>query len=91
MRKYYAYILCCRDGTFYTGFAVDLSKRVAEHNAGKGAKYTRGRRPVALVYWEEFSSKSEALRREKVLQKQSRAEKARLVAAFLQPGPGGCM
>lgn len=90
MRKYYAYILCCRDGTFYTGFAVDLSKRVAEHNAGKGAKYTRGRRPVTLVYWEEFSSKSEALRREKALQKQSRAEKARRVAAFSQPGPGGC-
>ncbi len=88
MGKHYVYIVRCRDGTFYAGYAVDLAKRVAQHNAGKGAKYTRGRRPVVLVYWEEFSSRSEAQRREKALQKQDRAEKARLVAAFAQTRAG---
>ncbi|MGE5577109.1 MAG: GIY-YIG nuclease family protein [Syntrophothermus sp.] len=88
MGKHYVYIVRCRDGTFYAGYAVDLAKRVAQHNAGKGAKYTRGRRPVVLVYWEEFSSRSEAQRREKALQKRDRAEKARLVAAFAQTRAG---
>ena len=61
---YYVYLLRCADGTLYTGFTNDLARRLAVHNAGKGAKYTRGRRPVELVYWESFSNKSSALRRE---------------------------
>ena len=61
---YYVYLLRCADGTLYTGFTNDLARRLAAHNAGRGAKYTRGRRPVELVYWESFSNKSSALRRE---------------------------
>ena len=60
---YYVYLLRCGDGTLYTGFTNDLARRLAAHNAGRGAKYTRGRRPVELVYWESFSNKSSALRR----------------------------
>lgn len=57
---YYVYLLRCADGTLYTGFTNDLARRLAAHNAGRGAKYTRGRRPVELVYWESFSNKSSA-------------------------------
>ena len=59
----YAYIVECADGTLYSGWTNDLEKRIAAHNAGQGAKYTRSRRPVTLRYYEEFEDKSEALRR----------------------------
>ena len=60
----YTYIVKCSDGTLYTGWTNDLEKRVSAHNSGKGAKYTKNRRPVALVYYEEFCTKEEAMRRE---------------------------
>ena len=60
----YTYILRCRDGSLYTGWTNDLEKRVSDHNAGKGAKYTRARRPVVLAYFEAFETKEEAMRRE---------------------------
>ncbi len=75
----YAYIVECADGTLYSGWTNDLEKRVAAHNAGQGAKYTRSRRPVTLRYYEEFEDKSEALRREAALKKLSRAEKQALI------------
>ena len=56
----YVYLLRCRDGTLYAGYTTDLTRRVAAHNAGKGAKYTRSRRPVVLVYWEACANKSSA-------------------------------
>ena len=68
-KRYYAYMLLCRDGTFYCGYTTDLSKRLSTHNSGKGAKYTRARRPVSLAYYEEFKDKSYALRREAALKK----------------------
>ena len=75
----YAYIVECADGTLYSGWTNDLEKRIAAHNAGQGAKYTRSRRPVTLKYYEEFKDKNEALRREAALKKLSRAEKQALI------------
>lgn len=75
----YAYIVECADGTLYSGWTNDLEKRVAAHNAGQGAKYTRSRRPVTLRYYEECEDKSEALRREAALKKLSRAKKQALI------------
>lgn len=76
------YILLCRDNTLYCGWTNDLDKRVKAHNEGKGAKYTKGRRPVKLVYWEVFSSKQEAMRREAAIKRLSRMEKAKLIRQF---------
>ena len=75
----YAYIVECADGTLYSGWTNDLEKRIAAHNAGQGAKYTRSRRPVTLRYYEEFEDKNEALRREAALKKLSRAKKQALI------------
>ena len=75
----YAYIVECADGTLYSGWTNDLEKRIAAHNAGQGAKYTRSRRPVTLRYYEEFEDKSEALRRECALKKLAHAEKLALI------------
>ena len=77
--SHFTYILRCQDGTYYTGYTTDIEKRVAVHNQGLGAKYTRGRTPVELVYFESFSSKSEALKREHAIKKFSREEKERLL------------
>ena len=76
------YILQCADGTYYTGITDDISHRIAEHNAGKGAKYTRGRGPVKLVYCRPMGSKSEALKEEYRTKQLSRTEKAALCAQF---------
>ena len=84
---YFVYLLRCADGTLYTGFTNDLARRLAAHNAGRGAKYTRGRRPVELVYWESFSNKSSALRRECAIKRLSRAEKLSLIQSFVSQGP----
>lgn len=77
--KAYTYILRCSDGTLYTGYSTDVKARVLKHNTGKGAKYTKARRPVELVYYEEYSSKSEALRREAAIKKLSRIQKEELI------------
>lgn len=73
-----AYILLCADGTLYTGWTNDIEKRLAAHNAGRGAKYTRGRRPVTLLYSEECATKNEAMSREAAIKKLSREEKLML-------------
>ena len=79
---HFVYIVCCADGTLYTGSARDPQAREKVHNTGKGARYTAGRRPVRLVYSEGCESASAALRREHQLKQLSRAEKDALVAAF---------
>ena len=82
---YYVYLLRCADGTLYTGFTNDLARRLAAHNAGRGAKYTRGRRPVELVYWESFSNKSSALRREYAIKQLPRRQKLALIQSSVPP------
>lgn len=79
MKKWYVYILRCADGTLYTGSTDDVHRRVAVHNCGKGAKYTRGRRPVELVYTEECECCSAALKREYAVKQLSRQEKLQLI------------
>ncbi|ALB29066.1 GIY-YIG nuclease family protein [Companilactobacillus heilongjiangensis] len=78
-KKYYVYMLLCNDKTFYTGTSNNVEKRVATHNAGKGAKYTKIRRPVKLMYSEELANKSEALKREIAIKKLSRQQKITLL------------
>ena len=75
----YAYMLRCADDTLYCGWTNDLAKRVASHNAGTGAKYTKPRRPVTLVYYETFGTKREAMRREAQLKRLTRREKLALL------------
>lgn len=76
---YYVYLLRCADKSLYTGYTNDLEKRVRTHNAGRGAKYTRSRLPVELVYFEEYDTAQQALSREWHLKRLSHAEKAALV------------
>lgn len=73
------YILRCADGTLYTGITTDVERRFAEHSSGKGAKYTRGRAPLELVYSEECGDKSTALKRELEIKSLSREEKMKLI------------
>lgn len=77
----FTYIVECADGTLYTGWTVDVEKRVLVHNAKKGAKYTRNRLPVKVVYVESFSSKIEAQQREYAIKQLNRAEKLKLISA----------
>ena len=77
--KAFVYILRCGDGSLYTGYTTDLTARVNRHNAGKGAKYTRSRLPVELIYFEEFESKSGAKSREGKIKQLTRAEKLLLI------------
>jgi len=77
---YYLYIIRCADDTLYTGIAKDLTQRIEEHNTSpKGAKYTRTRRPVTLVYSEEYGDRSTASKREYVVKKMTRLQKLALV------------
>ncbi len=80
MEKNFTYIVECSDHTLYTGWTNDLEKRITAHNAGKGAKYTKTRRPVRLVYFETFPTKEEAMSREYRIKRLSRKEKEQLIA-----------
>lgn len=75
----YTYILRCGDGSLYTGWTNHLTKRVANHNAGRGAKYTKAHLPVELAYYETFETKEEAMKRECAIKKLSRPQKERLI------------
>ena len=75
----YVYILRCADGSLYTGWTNDLEKRVKTHNAGKGAKYTKTRLPVELVYFEEYVEKGDALSRELSIKKLKKTAKEKLI------------
>ena len=79
-KKHYVYILKCADGTFYTGWTTDPERRTKVHNSGKGAKYTRARRPVELIYYEEFDDKIEAQRREWAIKQLKKKKKEELIA-----------
>ncbi len=76
---HHVYVLECADGSLYTGYTTDVERRVAEHDAGDGAKYTRGRTPVELVHTETFDSRAAATQREHEVKALSRAAKERLV------------
>lgn len=78
----YTYILRCSDGTYYTGWTNDIEKRLKNHNAGKGGKYTRARCPVTLVYLEESETKEASMSREWHIKRLSRAEKEKLIASW---------
>lgn len=81
-KKHYCYILECADGTLYTGYSTDPVKREKAHNAGKGAKYTKSRRPCHIIHVEEFDTKEEAMRREYFIKHHmNRAEKLALCEA----------
>jgi len=85
---HFVYIISCKDGSLYTGWTTDVEARVAAHNEGAGAKYTKGRGPVTLLYTEAFESKSDALKREMAIKKLSRSEKLKLTGLPEQHPPG---
>ena len=76
---FYTYIVECNDKTLYTGYTTDVEARIKTHNSGKGAKYTRSRLPVKLVYFEEHETKSEAMSRGYAIKKMTRANKLKLI------------
>lgn len=78
----YVYILKCRDDSLYTGWTNNLPKRIKAHNKGKGAKYTKARLPVELVYYEEFEDKIVAMKREYGIKRLTRKEKLSLISNF---------
>lgn len=83
---WYLYILRCGDGTLYTGITTDVHRRLEAHRQGRGAKYTRGRGPLELIYQEKCGTHSEALKRETAVKRLSRVEKEALIEKF--PGKG---
>ena len=78
----YTYILECCDGSYYTGWTNNLEKRIADHNAGRGAKYTKSHLPVKLVYFETFDVKEEAMRREYQIKQMTRKQKEKLICNY---------
>lgn len=80
--NYFVYMLCCSDGSYYSGYTNDVERRESVHNAGKGAKYTRSRRPVHVVYQEQCEDKGEALRRERALKRLTHREKEALARTY---------
>jgi len=76
---YYCYILECSDGTYYTGWTTDPLRREGQHNAGRGARYTRSRRPVRLLYVEELPDRATAMKRERAIKNLERAKKKKLI------------
>ena len=81
-KLWFVYMLLCGDDTLYTGISDDVDRRLAQHRAGKGAKYTRGRGPLSLVYQEKCPSYSDALKREYRIKQLSRAEKQELIEIY---------
>lgn len=83
--RFFVYILRCCDGTFYTGYTPDLERRLEMHNAGQGAKYTRSRRPVQLLWYREYRYFKRAFLAELRIKKLTRKQKERLIAAGTKP------
>ncbi len=79
---FFAYLVQCADGTLYGGYTTDLQKRLDAHNSGKGAKYTRSRLPVELVWWEECETKEQAMSREWHIKRLTREQKLALIEEF---------
>lgn len=86
----YTYILKCSDNTLYTGWTNNLEKRIKDHNDGKGAKYTKARRPVELVYYEIFETKEDAMKREYAIKQLTRTQKMLLIQDFVNVNNRGC-
>jgi putative endonuclease len=82
---YFCYILECADGTYYTGWSADPVRRERQHNAGRGARYTRTRQPVRLVYVEEQPDRVSAMRRERQIKEMTRAKKEALILKSKNP------
>lgn len=80
MAEYYTYMVLCSDNTLYTGYTDNIERRIQAHNSGKGAKYTKARLPVELVYQETFASKQDAMKREYAIKQYTRAQKLRLLS-----------
>lgn len=80
INKHYFYVLECADKSYYAGYTNDLQKRLAVHNAGKGAKYTRARGPVQMIHFEEFETKPEAMKAEYAFKQLTKAKKIRYIA-----------
>jgi putative endonuclease len=76
---FFCYILECTDGSFYTGWTTDPARRTKEHNAGRGARYTRQRRPVRLVHVEELPDRTSAMKRENQIKRMSKQAKSKLI------------
>lgn len=83
--SFYCYLLACADGTYYTGWTTDPARRLRQHNDGRGARYTRGRRPVRLVYVEALPDRTSAMKRERALKRLSHQEKTDLIARAAPP------
>lgn len=90
MQKNYTYIVRCRDDSLYCGWTNHLEKRIQTHNAGRGAKYTKSRLPVELVYFEVFETKQEAMRREYAIKQLKRKEKEKLILLFARKSANIC-
>lgn len=82
LKDWYLYIVRCNDDSFYTGISTDVEKRIQKHNAGKGARYTKARRPVVLVYSELVGTKSEALKKECATKQLSRKQKEAVIEEY---------
>lgn len=87
-KENYTYILKCSDGSLYTGWTNCLEKRMAAHQSGRGARYTRSRRPVELVWWESFPTRGEAMSREAAIKRMSRKDKLALIGVSLKGHEG---
>lgn len=85
-KSHYFYVLECADGSFYGGYARNVKERLALHNSGKGAKYTRSRLPVKLIYFEEFATKSDAMRAEYRFKQLTRKKKEAFLKEFWPSG-----
>ena len=80
--KYYLYVLECKDSTLYTGYTNDVERRVAVHNSGKGAKYTKARVPVTCIFHQQFETKSEAMKAEYAFKKLTRKQKLDYIRSY---------
>ena len=78
-KSYFVYIVECADGTYYTGYTTEVERRVAEHNAGKGARYTSGRGPVEVIHTETYDQRSDAMKREHAIKQLCRSKKEELI------------
>jgi len=84
MAEYYTYMVLCSDNSLYTGYTDNLKRRMEAHNNGKGAKYTKARLPVELVYWEKYSTKQKAMQQEYAIKQLTRAQKLKLLPEDVQ-------
>jgi putative endonuclease len=85
-REHFMYVLTCADGSLYTGYTVDVARRLSQHQAGKASRYTRTRRPVVLTGWWQFADQRAAMQAEAAFKRLSRPEKLRLIAAGSEVG-----